>query len=101
MALSRATVLLLLLPCPAVVFLSASLEDVSASSQCLSSAEAVRQEYPGAWPSWTMQTPGHKGVKCWYPATRENRAHRVEPPTHKNVETAQHETAQHKNAPER
>ena len=80
MALSRATVLLLLLPCPAVVLLSASLEDVSASQQCLSSAEAVRQEYPGAWPSWTLQAPNHKGVRCWYPASRENRARQVETP---------------------
>jgi hypothetical protein len=83
MALSRATALLLLLPFPAVVCLSASLEDVSAS-ECLSSAEAVRQEYPGAWPSWTLQAPNHKGVKCWYPATRENRAHHVEAPPHRN-----------------
>jgi hypothetical protein len=91
MALSRATVLLLLLPCPAVVFLSASLEDVSASQQCLSSAEAVRQEFPGAWPSWTMQAANHKGTKCWFPATRENRAHHIEsrvetpPPPRKNT----------------
>src|SRR5215470_2289489 len=66
MALSRSTVLLLLLPCPAVVFLSASLEDVSATSQCLPSPEAVRQAYPGAWASWTLQAPNHKGVKCWF-----------------------------------
>jgi hypothetical protein len=98
MALSRSTVLLLLLPCPAVMFLSASLEDVSASSQCLSSAEAVRQEYPGAWPSWTMNEPNHKGVKCWYPAMRENHARRMETPPHKN--TAE-EAPPHKNTPER
>lgn len=84
MALSRSTALLLLLPCPAVVFLSASLEDVSATSQCLSSPEAVRQEYPGAWASWTMQEPGHKGVKCWFPAMRENHARRLEIRAHKN-----------------
>jgi len=88
MALSRSTVLLLLLPCPAVVLLSASLEDVSASSQCLPSAEAVRQEYPGAWASWTLQAPNHKGVKCWFPAMRENHARRLETPQ-KNVETPQ------------
>jgi hypothetical protein len=90
MALSRGTVLLLLLPCPAFVFLSASFEDVSASSQCLSSAEAVRQEYPGAWPSWTMQAPNHKGVRCWYPAMRENHVRRTETPSHKTVETTPH-----------
>ena len=84
MALSRATVLLLLLPCPAVVLLSASLEDVSAAG-CLSSPEAVRQEYPGAWPSWTMQAANHKGVKCWFPATRDSRTRHVEAPPHKNT----------------
>jgi hypothetical protein len=90
MALSRGTVLLLLLPCPAIAFLSASLEDVSASSQCLSSAEAVRQEYPGAWPSWTTQAPNHKGAKCWYPAMRENHARRMETASHKTVEVPPH-----------
>ena len=72
MALSRGTVLLLLLPCPAVVCLSASLEELNASSQCLPSAEAVRQEYPGSWPSWTTHAANHKGTKCWFPAMREN-----------------------------
>jgi len=84
MALSRATMLLFMLPCPAIVLLSASLEDVSAS-QCLSSAEAVRREYPGAWPSWTMQAANHKGVKCWYPAMREGRARHIEAPPHKDT----------------
>lgn len=85
MAMSRKTLLLLLLPCPAVVYLAASLEDVNASSQCLSSAEAVRLEYPGAWPSWTMQSPNHKGVRCWFPAMRENHARHAEAPPHKNT----------------
>ncbi len=100
MALSRSTALLLLLPCPAVIYLAASLEDVSASSQCLSSPEAVRQEYPGAWPSWTMHAPNHKGVRCWYPAMRENHARRLETasretPSH---ETVSHETVSHPSA---
>ena len=85
MALSRGTVLLLLLPCPAVMYFAASLEELNASSQCLSSAEAVRQEYPGAWPSWTMQEPNHKGVRCWFPAARENRSRRLEASQHKNT----------------
>jgi hypothetical protein len=89
MALSRNTVLLLLLPCPAVVYLAASLEDVNASSQCLSSPEAVRQEYPGAWPSWTLQAANHKGVRCWYPAMREHHARHVETPSQKNNEPPQ------------
>jgi hypothetical protein len=90
MALSRNTVLLLLLPCPAVVYLAASLEDVSASSQCLSSPEAVRQEYPGSWPSWTTHVANHKGVKCWFPAMRENNARHNETPPRKNAEAPTH-----------
>src|SRR6266481_1816275 len=78
MALSRSSVFLLLLSCPAVAYLAASLEDVSASSQCLSSAEAVRQEYPGSWPSWTTHAPNHKGTKCWFPAMRENHSRHIE-----------------------
>jgi hypothetical protein len=102
MALSRSTVLLLLLPCPAAVFLSASLEDVSATSQCLSSPEAVRQEYPGAWASWTMQEPNHKGVKCWFPAMRENHARRLEIRARKNEKNeAKNEAVVRKNTAER
>ena len=78
MALSRTTALLLLLPAPAVAYLAASLGDVSASSQCLSSPEAVRQEYPGSWPSWTTHAPNHKGTKCWFPAMRENHSRHIE-----------------------
>ena len=37
---------------------------------CLPSAAAVRQEYPNARPSWTLQAQGHEGSKCWYAATR-------------------------------
>jgi hypothetical protein len=38
-------------------------------STCLPSASAVRQEYPAAWPSWTLRAAGHEGTKCWYAAT--------------------------------
>jgi hypothetical protein len=78
MALSRSTVLLLLLPCPAAVYLAASLGDVNASSQCLSSPEAVRQEYPGSWAAWTTHDPDHRGIKCWFPAMREYHSHHIE-----------------------
>jgi hypothetical protein len=78
MALSRSTVLLLLLPCPAAVYLAASLGDVNASSQCLSSPEAVRQDYPGSWAAWTTHAPDHKGTKCWFPAIRENHSRHIE-----------------------
>ncbi len=37
---------------------------------CFPSASAVRQSYPGRWPSWTLRAPGHEGTRCWYAATR-------------------------------
>lgn len=37
---------------------------------CLSSAEAVKQQDPAAWPSWTLRAPGFEGKKCWYSSTR-------------------------------
>jgi hypothetical protein len=40
------------------------------TSTCLSSASAVRQDHPGAWPSWTLRALGHEGTKCWYAGTR-------------------------------
>src|SRR6266446_737893 len=40
------------------------------ASTCFPSASAVRQNYPGGWPSWTLKAPGHEGARCWYPATR-------------------------------
>ena len=40
------------------------------ASTCLPSASAVRQTYPGEWPSWTLRAPGHEGRRCWYPAKR-------------------------------
>src|SRR5258708_36021044 len=98
MALSRSSVFLLLLSCPAVAYLAASLEDVSASSQCLSSAEAVRQEYPGTWPSWTTHAANHKGTKCWFPAVRENHSRHIETLLRKTAE-AQTKEAQTKAAP--
>ncbi len=39
-------------------------------STCFPSASAVRQNHPGAWPSWTLRAPGHEGTRCWYAATR-------------------------------
>jgi hypothetical protein len=86
MALARNSALLLLLSCPAVAYLAASLEDVNASSQCLSSAEAVRREYPGSWPSWTTHAPDHKGTKCWFPAMRENHSRHIETLLRKTAE---------------
>jgi hypothetical protein len=40
------------------------------ASTCLPSASAVRENRPGAWPSWTLRAPGHEGIRCWYAATR-------------------------------
>src|SRR5215470_4345181 len=96
MASSRSAVLLLLLSCPAVAYLAASLEDVSASSQCLSSPEAVRQEYPGSWPSWTTHAANHKGTKCWFPAMRENHSRHIETLLRKTAEAQAKETQTHK-----
>jgi hypothetical protein len=42
----------------------------SADDSCLASASAVRQNHPGAWPSWTLRAPGHEGTKCWYATGR-------------------------------
>ena len=87
MIFPRAT--LILLPCPVVAALCASFVDVRASP-CLPSASAVRQEYPGAWPSWTMRTRGHEGEKCWYPATRGTaHDHRNESASAEATETGQ------------
>jgi len=94
MALSRSSALILLLSCPAVAYLAASLEDVSASSQCLSSAEAVRKEYPGAWPSWTTHAADHKGTKCWFPAMRENHSRHIETLLRKTAEAQASKTAE-------
>ena len=40
------------------------------ASTCFSSASAVRDNHPEAWPSWTLRAPGHEGTRCWYAATR-------------------------------
>ena len=40
------------------------------ASTCFPSASAVRQNYPGGRPSWTLRAPGHEGTKCWYPTKR-------------------------------
>jgi hypothetical protein len=40
------------------------------ASTCFPSASAVRQNYPGRWPSWTLRAPGHEGTRCWYAATK-------------------------------
>ena len=40
------------------------------ASTCFHSASAVRQNYPGRWPSWTLRAPGHEGTRCWYAARR-------------------------------
>jgi hypothetical protein len=37
---------------------------------CLESADAVRRQYPGAWPSWTLRAAGQEGRRCWYASTR-------------------------------
>ena len=46
--------------------LSASARDLT----CFQSADAVRRQYPDAWPSWTLRAAGQEGRKCWYASTR-------------------------------
>jgi hypothetical protein len=49
------------------------------NSTCFPSASAVRQNHPGAWPSWTLRAPGHESTRCWYAATRtKSHKHRSE-----------------------
>lgn len=36
---------------------------------CVADAEGIRHLYPGSWPSWTTRMEGHKGEKCWFPAS--------------------------------
>jgi sRNA-binding protein len=78
MAFSRTAVLLFMLPVPAAVYLATSTEDVNASGQCLPSAEAVHQQYPGSWASWTGRAANHNGQKCWFPVMRESHSHHAE-----------------------
>jgi hypothetical protein len=95
MALPRTALLLLMLPVPAVAaYLAASMEDVSATAQCLPSAEAVRQQFPGAWASWTRRALDHNGEKCWYPAMRENHSHHIEAVLHHAAQKLMHKEAQ-------
>jgi hypothetical protein len=51
---------------------------------CFASAEAVRQENPTAWPSWTLRAPGHGGSKCWYASTRAAAHDRPNPAIRRN-----------------
>jgi hypothetical protein len=50
------------------------------ADDCLSSADAVRQQHPEAWPSWTLRAPDHEGSKCWYAGKRS---------THQSQRTAE------------
>jgi hypothetical protein len=69
------------------------MEDVNASSQCLPSAEAVKQQYPGSWASWTTRAPNHKGEKCWFPAQHENHARHIEAALHRVAQKLMHRDA--------
>jgi hypothetical protein len=62
-----------------------------AAFTCYPSAPAVRQEHPDAWPSWTLQAPGHEGTRCWYAKTRaaahDHRSHL--PPNKQGIATSE------------
>jgi hypothetical protein len=95
MALSRTALFLLLLPAPvAALYLATSMEDVNASGQCLPSAEAVKQQYPGSWASWTTHAANHKGEKCWFPASRENHSQHIEGALRRAAQTLMHKHQQ-------
>ena len=48
------------------------------ASSCFPSASAVRENHPGAWPSWTFRAPGHESTRCWYAAARITAHHQNE-----------------------
>jgi hypothetical protein len=85
----------MLLPAPAAVYLAASMEDVNASAQCLPSAAAVREQFPGAWASWTTHATNHKGEKCWFPVARENHSHHIETALRRVAHTLMRKDASH------
>jgi hypothetical protein len=58
-------------------------------STCLPSASAVRENHPGAWPSWTLRAPGHEGTRCWYATTRMTSHHRTEMQRKETVPTTE------------
>jgi len=58
-------------------------------STCLPSASAVRENHPGAWPSWTLRATGHEGTRCWYPAARMTSHHRTEMQRKETVPTTE------------
>jgi hypothetical protein len=64
----RSTAAMLLWSSAAAVLFASSAASAVAPS-CLPSASAVREQYPGSWPSWTLRASGHQGVKCWYPSS--------------------------------
>ncbi len=69
MIMSLRLVKLICIPCCVLVVLLAFLAETQASS-CLSSAAAVKEAFPHAWPHWTVRSQSHDGVKCWHPGTR-------------------------------
>lgn len=54
----------------AVLALLPSTPSAGEVATCLESADAVRRQHPGAWPSFTLRAAGQEGTKCWYPSTR-------------------------------
>jgi hypothetical protein len=60
---------------PRIVANQASAEP-GASARCLSSAAAVRQVQPKAWPKWTH---GPRGERCWYAGAKPVFAKRSHP----------------------
>jgi hypothetical protein len=45
-----------------------TIPSIAGATPCVSSSDAIRHQFPGAWPSYTRQLDGHKGKLCWFPA---------------------------------
>src|SRR5579883_1772274 len=86
---------LICVPCCVLVVLLACLAETQASS-CLSSAAAVKDAFPRAWPHWTARSRGHDSVKCWHPGTHAAvHGHRLRTVHHQNPTTLPKQAAVH------
>lgn len=90
MAISRTALVALMLPVPAAAYLMTTVADVSADTQCLPSAHAVRDAFPGAWASWSTHVANHHGVRCWFPVMREGHSRHLEVALHQAARRLQH-----------
>lgn len=50
----------------AVIVILAATSRKAGAAECLHSASEVRKASPGSWPTWSEQTSGHRGERCWF-----------------------------------